>query len=40
MCIRALQLSDLAGDSWTGEDLAEATASAVRRFEDQQQADR
>jgi len=39
----ARQLADLAGerkmewsDSWTEEDLAEATAAAVRRFEDQE----
>ncbi|MGA2590476.1 MAG: hypothetical protein ABSH32_11205 [Bryobacteraceae bacterium] len=39
----ARQLSDLAGgrvigwsDSWTDEDPAEATAAAVRRFEDQE----
>jgi hypothetical protein len=43
----ALQLADLAGertiewsDSWTDEDLAEATAAAVRRFDDQEWADR
>src|SRR5580704_16811953 len=37
----ARQLADLAGertigwsDSWTDEDLADATAAAVRRFED------
>ncbi|HTC91692.1 MAG TPA: hypothetical protein VK686_25475 [Bryobacteraceae bacterium] len=43
----ARQLADLAGgrtvqwsDSWTDEDLAEATAAAVRRFEDQEQEDR
>jgi hypothetical protein len=40
----ARQLADLAGglavewsDSWTDEDLAEATAAAVQRFEDQEQ---
>jgi hypothetical protein len=39
----ARQLADLAGgraiewsDSWTDEDLAEATAAAVERFEDQE----
>jgi len=39
----APQLSDLAGgravewsDSWTDEDLAEATTAALRRFEDQE----
>ena len=43
----ARQLADLAGgrtiewsDSWTDEDLAEATAAAVRRFEDQEQEGR
>ena len=43
----AWQLADLAGgrivqwsDSWTDEDLAEATAAAVRRFEDQEWKDR
>ena len=43
----AHQLADLAGertiewsDSWTDEDLAEATAAAVRRFEDQEREDR
>jgi len=43
----ARQLTDLAGgrtvqwsDSWTAEDLAEATAAAVKRFEDQEQEDR
>ena len=43
----ARQLADLAGgrtiewsDSWTDEDLAEATASAVQRFEDQEREDR
>jgi hypothetical protein len=43
----ASQLADLAGgrtiewsDSWTDEDLAEATAAAVKRFEDQEQDDR
>src|SRR5271166_812842 len=43
----ACQLADLAGeraidwsDSWTDEDLADASAAAVRRFEDQEQADR
>jgi hypothetical protein len=39
----ARQLADLAGsrtiewsDSWTDEDLAEATAAAVQRFEEQE----
>ena len=39
----ARQLADLArgrtvdwSDSWTDEDLAEATAAAVQRFEDQE----
>jgi hypothetical protein len=43
----ARQLADLAGertiewsDSWTNEDRAEATAAAVRRFEDQEQEGR
>jgi len=43
----ARQLTDLAGgravqwsDSWTDEDLAEATAAAMRRFEDQEREDR
>jgi hypothetical protein len=43
----ARQLADLAGgrviewsDSWSDEDLAEATAAAVQRFEEQEQADR
>jgi hypothetical protein len=43
----ARQLADIAGgrtiewsDSWTDEDLAEATAAAVKRFEDQEQDDR
>ena len=43
----ARQLADLAGgrvvqwsDAWTDEDLAEATSAAVRRFEDQERADR
>jgi hypothetical protein len=42
----ARQLADLAGqrniewsDSWTDEDLAEATAAAVRRFEDEERGD-
>jgi hypothetical protein len=42
----ARQLTDLAGgraiqwsDAWTDEDLAEATAAAVRRFEDQERED-
>jgi hypothetical protein len=42
----ARQLADLAGgrtvqwsDSWTDEDLAEATAAAVRRFEDEERED-
>jgi hypothetical protein len=39
----ARQLADLAGlrtvewsDSWSGEDLAEATSAAVQRFEEQE----
>jgi hypothetical protein len=43
----ARQLADLAGgrtiewsDSWTDEDLAEATAAAVRRFGGQEQEGR
>jgi hypothetical protein len=43
----ARQLADLAGgrtinwsDAWTDEDLAEATAAAVRRFEDQEREGR
>jgi len=39
----ACQLADLAGgrtvqwsDSWSAEDLAEATAAALRRFEDRE----
>lgn len=43
----ARQLADLAGgrtiewsDSWTDEDLADATAAAVRRFEDEEREDR
>ena len=43
----AWHLADLAGgrivqwsDSWTDEDLAEATAAAVLRFEDQEREDR
>jgi len=43
----ARQLADLAGertiewsDSWSDEDLAEATAAAMRRFEDQERQDR
>jgi hypothetical protein len=43
----ARQLADLArgriigwSDSWTDEDLAEATAAAVQRFEDQEREDR
>jgi hypothetical protein len=42
----AVQLADLAGtrtvewsDSWTDEDLAEATTAAVRRFEDEEGKD-
>ena len=42
----ASQLADLAGgrtiewsDSWTDEDIAEAMAAAVQRFEEQEQAD-
>jgi hypothetical protein len=41
------QLADLAGgraiewsDAWSDEDLAEATAAAVQRFEDQERGDR
>ena len=40
----ARQLADLAGgravqwsDSWTDEDLADATSAALRRFEDEEQ---
>lgn len=43
----ARQLADLDGegivqwsDSWTDEDLAEATSAAVHRFEDQERVDR
>jgi hypothetical protein len=43
----ARRLADLArgrtvdwSDSWTDEDLAEATAAAVRRFEDREREDR
>jgi hypothetical protein len=43
----ARQLADLAGgrriewsDSWSDEDLADATAAAVRRFEDEEREDR
>jgi hypothetical protein len=43
----ARQLADLArgrtvewSDSWTDGDLAEATAAAVRRFEDREREDR
>jgi len=43
----ARQLADLArgrtvewSDSWTDEDLSEATAAAVRRFEDREREDR
>jgi hypothetical protein len=43
----ACQLADLAGgravqwsDSWTDEDLAEATAASLRRFEDQEREHR
>jgi hypothetical protein len=43
----ARQLADLAGgraiewsDAWTDEDLAEATAAAVQRFEDREREDR
>jgi len=43
----ARQLADLArgrtvewSDSWTDEDLTEATAAAVQRFEDQEREDR
>jgi hypothetical protein len=42
----ARQLADLQGrrtiewsDSWTDEDLAEATAAALRRFEDEERSD-
>jgi hypothetical protein len=43
----ARQLADLAGgriidwsDSWTDEDLADAAAAAVQRFENQEREDR
>ena len=43
----ARQLADLAdgrriewSDSWTDEDLVDATAAAVQRFEDQEREDR
>jgi len=43
----ARQLADLASertiewsDSWTDQDLADATAAAVRRLEDREQEDR
>jgi hypothetical protein len=43
----ARQLADLAGgraiewsDTWTDEDLADATAAAMKRFEDQERIDR
>jgi len=43
----AHQLADLASgrpvqwsDSWTDEDLADATAASVRRFEDDEREDR
>jgi len=43
----ACQLADLAGgrtvewsDSWCDEDLAEASAAAMRRFEDEEREDR
>ena len=43
----ACQLADLAAgrtiewsDSWSDEDLAEATAAAVRRFEDRERENR
>ncbi len=43
----ARQLADLAGrrtiewsDSWTDEDLADAAAAAVQRFEDQERENR
>jgi hypothetical protein len=43
----ARQLADLAGgraiewsDAWSDEDLAEATAAAVQRFEDREREDR
>ncbi len=42
----ARQLADLKGqrtiewsDSWTDEDLAEATGAALRRFDDEERAD-
>ena len=42
----ARELADLAGgraiewsDGWTGEDIAEATAASVQRFEDQEGED-
>jgi hypothetical protein len=42
----ACQLADLAGgrtfqwsDSWTDEDLAEATGASARRFEEQERED-
>ncbi len=42
----ARQLADLAGgravqwsDSWTDEDLADATSAALRRFEDEEQGE-
>ena len=44
---KARQLADLAGeqsiqwsDSWTEEDLADATSAAVRRFEDRERVER
>jgi hypothetical protein len=43
----ARQLADLAGgrtiewsDSWTDEDLADAAAAAIQRFENQEREDR
>jgi hypothetical protein len=43
----ARQLADLAGgraiewsDAWTDEDLSEATAAALQRFEDHEREDR
>jgi hypothetical protein len=43
----ACQLADLGGDrtiewsdAWTDEDLLDATAAAVQRFEDQEREDR
>ena len=46
-CKRARQVADVAGErtiewpySWTDQDLGEAAATAVRDFEDQEQAER